>query len=295
MAGTEADRQHAADAGLTVRRSGPVSTVVATGVLLFLPAPILIVVASSFTASGFISFPPPALSLRWYARFLGDPAWLHALAASALLAIVAAAGSVVAGFAVAWMAERWYPRLRPILETSVMLPLVLPQAALGMLVLSVAGRLGLVGSFGGILLAHLLVTLPYAYRPLVTGVAALDRAQEEAAQNLGATPAVVFRRVTLPGMRPAVASALLFCFIISFDEATVTLFLVGPDATTLPIRIFDTLQDNADPVVAAISTLLIAVTVVLVLIVGRVAGLLTFAQAEGIRAAGHTRGQGQRQ
>jgi putative spermidine/putrescine transport system permease protein len=268
-----------------VRRPGRVSTVVATAILLFLPAPILIVIASSFTASGFISFPPPALSLRWYARFLGDPDWLRALAASTLLATAASAGSVVAGFVVAWTAERWHPRLRPVLDASVMLPLVLPQAALGMLVLSVAGRLGLVGSYGGILLAHLMVTLPYAYRPLVTGIAALDRAQEEAAQNLGATPPTVFRRVTLPGMRPAIASALLFCFIISFDEATVTLFLVGPDATTLPIRIFNTLQDNADPVVAAISTLLIAVTVAMVLAVGRVAGLLTFVRAEGQASA----------
>ena len=264
-----------------MRRHGLFSGVVATAVLLFLPAPILIVIASSFTASGFISFPPPALSLRWYARVLGDSDWLSALLASTLLALAAAIGSVVAGFAVAWAAERWYPRQRPLLETFVMLPLVLPQAALGMLALSVAGSLGLVGSFAGILRAHLLVTLPYAYRPLVTGVAGLDRAQEEAAQNLGATPATVFRRVTLPGMRSAVASALLFCFIISFDEATVTLFLVGPDATTLPIRIFNTLQDNADPVVAAISTLLIVVTVVIVLAVGRIAGLLTFVQAEG--------------
>ena len=264
-----------------LRRPGALSSIVATAVLLFLPAPILIVVASSFTASGFISFPPPALSLRWYMRFLGDPDWLRALLASTLLAVAASVLSVVAAFVVAWAAERWYPRLRPVLETCVMLPLVLPQAALGMLVLSV-GRVARAGgqAFAGILLAHLLVTLPYAYRPLVTGVASLDRAQEEAAQNLGATPAVVFRRVTLPGMRSAVASALLFCFIISFDEATVTLFLVGPDATTLPIRIFNTLQDNADPVVAAISTLLIAVTVVIVLVVGRIAGLLTFVRAE---------------
>ncbi len=264
-----------------MRRPGPFASAVATAVLLFLPAPIVIVIVSSFTASGFISFPPAALSLRWYVRFLGDADWLRALAASTVLAIVAAIGSVVAAFGVAWAAERWYSRLRPMLEACVMLPLVLPQAALGMLVLSVAGRLGLVGSFFGILLAHLLVTLPYAYRPLVAGVAMLDRSQEEAAQNLGATPLVVFRRVTLPAMRSALAIALLFCFIISFDEATVTLFLVGPDATTLPIRIFNTLQDNADPVVAAISTLLIGVTVVLVLVVGRVAGLLTFVQAEG--------------
>ena len=264
-----------------LRRPGPASTMIATAVLLFLPAPILIVIASSFTASGFISFPPPAVSLRWYVRFLGDPDWLHALAASTLLALAASAGSVVAGFIVAWTAERWHPRMRPVLDASVMLPLVVPQAALGMLMLSVAGQLGLVGSFGGILLAHLLVTLPYAYRPLITAVAGLDRSQEEAAQNLGATPAVVFRRVTLPGMRAAIASALLFCFIISFDEATVTLFLVGPDATTLPIRILNTLQDNADPVVAAISTLLIGLTIIVVLAVGRVAGLLTLIRAEG--------------
>ena len=268
-----------------MRRPGSLTLTLATAVLLFLPAPILIVMASSFTASGFFSFPPGALSLRWYARVFADPDLLQALAASLLLAITAAVVSGAAGLVIAWAAVRWVPRWRSVLDVLAMMPMVLPQAALGMLLLSVTSRIGVLGSYSGILLAHLLVALPYAYRPLVAAVGGLDRSNEEAAQNLGAAPATVFRRVSLPALRPALASALLFCFIISFDEGTVTLFLVGPNATTLPVRIFDILQDNADPSVAAISTLLIGITCVIVLVVQRAVGLSPFVRGETSRVS----------
>jgi putative spermidine/putrescine transport system permease protein len=111
----------------------------------------------------------------------------------------------------------------------------------------------------------------------------LNLALEEAAMTLGARPAYVFRTITLPLLRPGLVTALLFSFIISFDEVTVTIFLIGPEVITLPTRIFAHIQESASPVVAAISTFLVLVTIVLVVLLQRFVGLELFVEAERTR------------
>lgn len=256
------------------------SRLVAFATFLFLPAPIVIVIVSSFASSGYISFPPSSLSLKWYAEFLGSADWLYVLGISMVIAALAAIFSTVLGFLVALVVTRRRFVGSGMLETALMLPLILPHAALGVLMLGVVGLFKWNGTFAGLLLAHTLITLPYAYRPVVASLRKLDLSTEEAAMSLGATPWTIFRRVTMPLIRPGLVTALLFCFIVSFDEVTVTLFLVGPDISTLPVKIFSTIQDSASPVIAAISTLLIAFTLALVLLLERLIGLELFVEAE---------------
>ena len=139
---------------------------------------------------------------------------------------------------------------------------------------------GLNGTAFGILIAHLILCVPFAYRPIAVSLAQIDRSLPEAATILGADPRQAFRRVVLPLLRPGIAASLLFSFIISFDEVTVTMFLVGPEITTLPVSIYARLNDSADPVVAAISSILILLTACLVLIMDRVVGLRIFIDVE---------------
>ena len=248
---------------------------------VFLPLPILVVVASSFSRTGYLQFPPRELSWRWYGEFLGSASWLHALGVSAVLALVAATGVT----ALATMAVLARTRIRMpglwqrgagAFDLVMLSPLLLPHAAIGVALLTVLRALGWVGAYPGLLLAHAILCVPFAYRPLMNAARRLDLSMEEAAMNLGAAPWFVFRAVTLPLLRPGIVAAFLFSFIISFDEVSVTLFLVGPNVTTLPVRVFTEIQESGSPVVAAVSSFLVAVSVVLFLVVDRVVGLRLF-------------------
>jgi putative spermidine/putrescine transport system permease protein len=247
-------------------------------VVIYTLAPILVVVASAFSPTGYMSFPPESPSLRWFSAFLSDVEWMQTLLVTAILALSAALLSVLLGFSVALVAVRKSRKSRSVIEFLVLLPLVFPHAALAIAVLSVVASFNLLGTFTGVLFAHLVLTLPYAYRPIATSLEKLDISNEEAAMSLGASPITVFRRVTLPLVRPGLITAMLFCFILSFDESTVTLFLVGPNFITLPIKIFSQLQDNASPIVGAVSVFMIALTGLAVLVINWVFGLELFVQ-----------------
>lgn len=126
--------------------------------------------------------------------------------------------------------------------------------------------------------------MPFAYRPLINTLGRLDRSLEEAAMNRGAPPGEVLQTVVLPLLCPALVAAFLFNFIISFDEVSVTLFLVGPDVTTLPVRVFTEIEESGSPVIAAISSFLVGITIVLFLAVDRWVGLRLFVTGE-VRSA----------
>ncbi len=264
---------------LLARLPGIVTLLVVT----FMISPILIVVASAFSATGYMTFPPGSISVRWFAAFFANADWLWTLAITLVLSLLAALFSLLLGFAAAFVAVRRPMAGLPALEFMVLLPLVFPHAALAVAILAVISTIGLIGTFSGILLAHVFVTLPYAYRPIAASLAKFDIAFEEAALSLGAHPWTTFRRITVPLLRPGLTTAFLFCFIISFDETTITLFLVGPGFTTLPIKIFSQLQDNASPMVAAVSTVLIGATTLMILIVNRVFGLDLFIEPDRAR------------
>lgn len=246
----------------------------------FLPLPLVIVAISSISETGYFSFPLKGLSWRWYAEFLTDSQWLWLLLVSALIATVVATITTIAAFLSALVLNRREFQGSGLFETLIMLPLVFPNAALGVAFLGLLGLLGIRGTYLGIILAHCIITLPFAYRPILNSLRKLDLSIEEAGMSLGATPTKVLTTITLPMLKPGLISAFLFCFIVSFDETTITIFLISPDVTTLPVRIFTQIQESASPVIAAIATLLVLITLVLVLLLERTVGLELFAAPE---------------
>ncbi len=251
--------------------------------LLFLPAPIIIVIAASFSEVGYIRFPPGALSLRWYEEFLSDPRWMEGFVTSLQLAVAAAIFSTVTAFLAAYVVARndgWFFRW---FETAIMLPLIFPHAALGVTALALLSMFYIYGTFAGLLLAHCIITLPYAYRPISVSLKKLDRSMEEASMSLGANRWKTFFFVTIPLVRPGLITSLLFSFILSFDEVTTTMFLVGPFVTTLPVQIYSFIQESGTPVVAAISTSLVLLTLVLVLLLERLVGLQFFVDPDSAK------------
>jgi putative spermidine/putrescine transport system permease protein len=152
-------------------------------------------------------------------------------------------------------------------------PLMIPHIVLGVSFLRFFSIAGINGTFAGLAIGHVIIILPFALRLVLAAATGMDPAVERAAVSLGASRPTVFRRVTLPLILPGIVSGWLLAFITSFDELTMSVFISNPSTTPLPVRMFLYIQDNIDPLVAAVSALLIAVTAVLMLVLDRLVGL----------------------
>jgi putative spermidine/putrescine transport system permease protein len=232
-------------------------------VLLFLAAPILIVVIVSFSSANYLSFPPPALSLRWYRVYFGSSEWLVPTGLSLGIAAAVVVLSTILGTLAALGITRLPSALRAPVAGLILSPLVVPTIVVAIGVYYAYSRYGLVGNPVGIVLGHTCLAVPFVVTSVGASLAGLDRRLEQAALGLGATPLGAFRQVTLPLIRPGILVGALFAFISSFDELLVSLFLSGTGAITLPRRIWDDLRFAIDPTIAAVSTLTIVLTIVL--------------------------------
>lgn len=240
---------------------------------LFLLAPVILVFPLSLSADSFLAWPPSGWSLRWYAALLHHPGLMGALRNSAILAVVVTALALALATPAALVIARVVFPGRETLFALLTAPLLLPTIVLGLALLIIFAGRGLLGTWTGLVLAHLLITLPYALRVLVTALGGLPAGVEEAAASLGAPPATVFRRVTLPLMLPGVAATCAIVCLVSFDETVVSLFVVGPRLTTFPVALFRYVQSRTDPLVAAAAALMVLFTLLVVFIADRTVGL----------------------
>jgi len=204
-----------------------------------------------------IVFPPHGYTLRWYAQIL--PQFGSALRTSALTALAAVAVSLLLGVPAGIGLSRYRFYGREAVSTLLLAPLTIPGVAIGLGIFVLAVLIeertewALSGSLWLMIAAHVLITLPWVVRLCLASLANHDRAAEEAAASLGARPIAVIWRVTLPAMRSGIVAGALFAFIVSFENLEMTLFLIAPGMTTLPIAVLQYLQYHIDPLVAAIA------------------------------------------
>jgi len=248
--------------------------VLSVAVYVFLLAPLLVVVLASFNSADFLSFPPRGFSLRWYRALWESEVWGDSFRLSLLLTAVVTPLALIIGTLAAYALVRYSFPGKGAMATLVMAPLVMPQIVLGIALLNYMSGLGLVGSLTGLILGHLVVTLPFTVRLVSISVHNLDPALERAAQNLGATPLQTFWRVTLPLLRPGIVAGAIFAAIISFGELAVTLLIAGARTTTLPLRIFNYTEYNFDPTINAVSTIFVVLALVLIIVLDRLIGLV---------------------
>lgn len=251
-----------------------------TAILLFLPLPLIIVAIMSVSPDRFMAFPPTGFSLTWYKEFLTSHEWMKAFGVSAAIALAVAIVTTATALCTVLALDASRNRFRSATETAIIMPLIFPHAAIGVAMLGFMTTLGINGTAKGILLAHVILCGPFAYRPIAVALQKIDPGMIEAAMSLGATHSQCFFRVTLPLLMPGIITALIFSFIISFDETTVTMFLISPDISTLPVQIYGHIKDSADPIVPAISTVLVLFTLATVLIVQRTVGLRLFIRSD---------------
>ena len=235
--------------------------------------PPVIVIGASLTAGNSMGFPPEGLSLRWYGAAFESTPFMTSLVTSLQLAVLAMAASLVIGFAAAYGIDRHRFVGRDTLQALALSPLIVPAVVLGIGLLQFLTLVGLGQTFLGLLIGHVVITLPYVVRTLTNSLLLLDRSCEEAAYNLRARPLTVLRRVTLPLLLPALVSSGIFAFVISFGNITLSIFLGFAGAETLPVQIFTFVEHSYDPTLAAVSAVVIVMTVVIMLAIERIVGM----------------------
>jgi putative spermidine/putrescine transport system permease protein len=241
-------------------------------VLAFLALPILVVIPSAFSAGPNLGFPPQGLSLMWFKNVVDHPEFLRALGMSLAVALISTALSLTLGTLAAFGLVRHRFPGRELFQLVFVAPLVFPAIVYGVAMLMVLSPLRLTRTILGLTLAHLVITLPYVVRTLSATLYGVDRRLEESAQILGANPWRTFWHVTFPLIRPGLIAGATFSLIVSFDEFTVSLFLTGPGLMTLPLEIYHYTEFTIDPTIAAISTVLIVLSVVTIMAIERFLG-----------------------
>jgi putative spermidine/putrescine transport system permease protein len=232
--------------------------------LAFILLPLVLVIWLAFFRQEIPSFPPEGYSVRWFGSVLQNRIFVNAFVLSLEVAVAATLIGLALAVPASLAVARRRFRGREAVSTLLLMPLVVPGIVLGTAIYvaqieaEVATGLPILGSTAGLVAAHALVTVPWAARLVTASLAGFDPTVEEAAKNLGAGPWTTLRRVTLPAIRPGIVAAALFGFVTSFGNLEMSLFLVGPGRTTLPIAILQYLEWKIDPTVAAVSVIQIA-------------------------------------
>jgi len=237
-------------------------------VLAFLVMPILIIVPLSFSSGSFFYYPLPGFSLRWYEDFFASPFWLRSVWNSLIVGASATALATILGTLAAlgiWRAR--FPG-QGLLLALLISPMVVPVVIIAVGVYFAFAPLGLNDGYAGLILAHTALAAPFVVVTVLATLAGFDRTLLRASASLGSPPLTTFRRVTLPLILPGVLSGAVFAFAASFDEVVVALLIAGPGQRTLPRQMFAGINDNISLTIAAAATMLIALSFVLMALVG---------------------------
>jgi putative spermidine/putrescine transport system permease protein len=245
-------------------------------VILFLQLPVAVVVLAAFSETSYLTIPPQGWTLKWFEVVLTDPTYLSAIRTSLMLAIGSTALSLALGVAASYALFKRMLPFSEALTSFLMAPLIVPSVVIGVAMLQYFTLVGMRGGFLTLLIAHVVITVPYIVRSALASLSGIDLSVEEAARVLGADGFTSFRLVTLPLIKPGLVAGALFAFVTSMENVPVTIFLAGPRDITLPILIFTSVEMGVNPSVAAISTLLIIATAVVLLLAERWTGFHRF-------------------
>jgi len=237
--------------------------VIVAAILLFLIAPILVIVPLSFNSEPYFTFPLPGVSLRWYEDFFTNDRWTLALQTSIKVAAAVTLLATALGTVAALGLSRANFPARTLIMSLLISPMVVPViiSAVGMYFFYT--RIGLSNSLPGLILAHTALATPFVVIVVTATLSGFDYSLVRAGASLGATPTRVFFKVILPLILPGVISGALFACVTSFDEVVVVLFLAGPEQRTLPKQMFSGIREMISPTITAAATLLILFAIIM--------------------------------
>ncbi|MEW6262647.1 MAG: ABC transporter permease [Thermodesulfobacteriota bacterium] len=236
-------------------------------ILFFLIAPLFIVIPISFSASQFLEFPPRGLSLRWYRNFFSSHEWVTGTLNSLQVAVMTSLLSSLLGIPTALALTRHRFRGGHLIHSFLISPMITPVIIVAIAIYFFFARIHLVGSVYSLALAHTVLAIPVVVVTVSASLQGFDLTLERAAMSLGANRLQTFFRVTFPLIRPGVISGMLFAFITSFDEVVIAIFVATYRSLTLPKHMWAAMRQEIDPTIAAVSTLLVAGSISLILTV----------------------------
>jgi mannopine transport system permease protein len=232
-------------------------------ILFFLMLPTLVIIPMSLSSGEYMEFPPRGLSLRWYQAFFADPEWLAATFFSLKIALSTTLAAAVIGTLASLALVRGQVVGKPIIQALSMGPMIVPHIVLGVALYLVFAPMQLTGNFVGFLVAHSVLSVPYVVITISAALQRLDPVLELAALSCGASRPRAFFSVVLPNIAPSIAAACIFAFLASFDEATVAFFISDTGGKTISRKMFEDIDFNLTPVIAAASTLLVGISLML--------------------------------
>ncbi|MCC8967877.1 ABC transporter permease subunit [Bradyrhizobium sp. Pear76] len=230
-------------------------------VLACLVAPLLVLFLLAFSGQAFLHFPPRSYSIRWFANFFSRDDWVTPAITSLKVAILTAIGAILIGVPAAYAIVRGRFPGKGIATAILISPMIVPGLIFAISLYALYGRLNLLGTLGGLVLGHIILALPYVVVTVSAGLKSADASLEAAAMTMGAGPIRAFWIVTLPMLRPTIISAAFLAFLTSFDDVILALFLSGLSTKTLPVRMWEGIRYEIDPTIAAISAMLMLITI----------------------------------
>ena len=229
--------------------------------ILFLTLPIAVVFPVSLTPNRYLSLPDGTLSMRHYGTLLADRTWILSIIDSLVVAVGSTLLSIVLGTMTALACWRISSRVSEAVRMVMLTPMIVPSIVHALGFYQVWAQWGLLDTYLGLILAHAMKGTPYVVISMSAALANVDLKLEQAARSLGATATQALGKVIIPAARPGVLAGAVFAFALSWDELVVTLFITSRNVYTLPRKIWDGIQDNINPAIAAVASLLIVITV----------------------------------
>ena len=262
---------------MSERRVNLWCTVLAILVMIFLIAPLIVIVIASFTPTAVVTFPPKGFSLKWYQNiFSSSTHFMEGLANSLKIGALATVLDVLLGVTGALAVCRHDFKGKNLLLNYFTSPMYVPSVAFAFVLLQVYSQIGGVPGALRIFIGHFIIILPYIVRNTVSVLHVFNWTLEDAATSLGANPVQVFFKITIPVAKPGIVAGALLAFLYSFDEVALSSLLSTPKFITLPIRIMNYMELTFDPTLAAISTFLILGALVIIILMEKFIGLDMF-------------------
>ena len=256
-----------------MRRHHTLVTAITVLVYLFLVGPLVVIVGASFGTKKFLQFPPDGFTLAWFSNILKVGDFVPACVMSLEIAVLATVLALLLGVPAAYAYSRGRFRGRGALDVVFQSPVLVPGIVMGFVIMRYVIVQFDLPVFLSLLVGHTLLVVPYVMRNVASALSNVDVAVEEAALSLGASRAQVLTRVVLPNIRTGVLAACVLSVINSFNNVPLSVFLSGPGVVTLPVSMLNYVEYHFDPTVAALSTVLMLVTVGVMAVVNKTLGL----------------------
>jgi putative spermidine/putrescine transport system permease protein len=242
--------------------------VVAGSAIVFLIAPVLLLVPMSLGSAEIIEFPPSKIGIDQYRKFFSHPAWqtavLNSLQVAVGTSILSTTIGLLASLALVWGRFKG----KGLINAFILSPMIVPLIVMALAFYISLSKLGMLGTKFGLILAYTPLTLPFSVLPISATLRGFDRSLEYAALNLGASRFQTFMKITFPIIRPGILTGAIFAFMIAFDEVVIALFICGSTAVTLPKKMWDVIRYEIEPMLPAISTLLLFLAAFILVLIG---------------------------